>query len=195
MAPATPPLTPYPNPINRKGRYLSTECIKLIKTCSFLIDSLLSSFVLEWKNNAAYNRILGLGRNLEILIVQLWFQAEVTGTKRRILLISKESELEPRVLGSRLSVVSDPRYWPPFSLSRSLSAVFYPHLWEMTDKRATLCGKLHARILFWAFYVMQECMRLVTRKQESWPLEKFPHLLSIYFFVPNTGRRVKMAFT
>ena len=71
MAPATPPLTPYPNPINRKGRYLSTECIKLIKTCSLLIDSLLSSFVLEWKNNAAYNRILGLGRNLEILIVQL----------------------------------------------------------------------------------------------------------------------------
>lgn len=195
MAPATPPLTPYPNPINRKGRYLSTECIKLIKTCSLLIDSLLSSFVLEWKNNAAYNRILRLGRNLEVLIVQLWFQAEVTGTKRRILLISKESELEPRILGSRLSVVSDPRCWPPFSLARSLSAIFYPHLWDVTNKRATLRGKLHERILFWAFCATQECMRIVTRKQESWPLEKFPHLLSIYFFVPNIGPRVKMAFT
>ena len=192
MAPVPPPPTPYPNPINRKGRYLSTEYMKLIKTCFLLIDSLLSSFVLERKNNAAYNRILGLGRNLEILIVQLWFQ--VTGAKRKILLISKESGLEPRVLGSHLSVVSDPRYGPPFSLARSLSAIFHPHLWEATSKRATLRGKLHARILFWAFYAMQDCMRLVTRKQESWPLEKFPHLLSIYFSVPNTGPRVKMAF-
>lgn len=31
------------------------------------MDSLLSSFVLEGKNNAAYNRILEYGRNLEIV--------------------------------------------------------------------------------------------------------------------------------
>lgn len=63
-------LKPPLPPIYRKGRSLSKEYIQLIKNCSLPEDNILSSFVLEWKHNAAHDRILELAefRNHKVLL-------------------------------------------------------------------------------------------------------------------------------